>query len=78
MIINLYSFVTAKSYNFREPKIEANYDDFGEKTIKPFNAYVMYFLLRGDKFARFIGQLILSAARYPSEKIRKAYMSSFS
>ncbi len=66
------------SYNFRSPKIEANYDDFGEKTVKPFNAYVLYFLLRSDRLARFIGQMLLAAARYPSQKVRRAYSQAFS
>lgn len=62
-----------ESYNFRSPKIEANYDEYGEKTVKPFNAYILYFLLRGDKVARFIGQVLLAAAQYPSHRIKKAY-----
>ena len=66
------------SFNYRSPKIEANYDEYGEKTMKPFNAYILYFLLRSDKIARFIGQLLLSAAQYPSERIKRAYSQAFS
>ena len=40
------------SHNDRSPKIEANYDDFAERTIRPFNATIFYYFFNGDRRSR--------------------------
>jgi hypothetical protein len=65
------------SHNDRCPKIEANYDDFSERTIRPFNATIFYYFFAADRRKRTIAQWLLSAARYPNDRIRRAYMRFF-
>lgn len=65
------------SYNDRSPKIEANYDDFAERTIRPLNATIFYYFFSADRRKKTIAQWLLSAARYPSDKVRRAYMRFF-
>ena len=38
-----------QSHNYRSPKIEANYDDFAEKTIRPINSTIFYYFFSADK-----------------------------
>lgn len=59
-----------ESYDYRSPKIEANYDDFSEKTIRPLNATLFYYFFSADRRRRTVAQWLLSAARYPNDKIR--------
>ena len=66
------------SHNFLCPKIDANYDDYGERTVDPINAAVFYFFFSGNRSRRKLAQVILSAVRYPNEKVRKAYLRFFS
>ena len=66
------------SYNFTSPKIEANFDDFGERKVNPINATVFYYFFNANRTRRKLAQVILSAARYPNEKIRRAYLRFFS
>lgn len=65
------------SNNYRCPKIQANYDDFNEQTIRPLNSTIFYFYFSGGRFRKFMAQSILAASRYPNEKIRSAYMRFF-
>jgi len=65
------------SNNDRSPKIEANYDDFGERTVRPINATIFYYFFSADRRKRTIAQWLLAAARYPNERVRKAYMRFF-
>jgi len=65
------------SHNDRSPKIEANYDDFGEKTVRPINATIFYYFFSADRRKRTIAQWLLSAVRYPNERVRRAYMHFF-
>ena len=37
------------SHNMKCPKIEANYDDFGDKTIKPLNATIFYYFFSANR-----------------------------
>lgn len=37
------------SHNMKCPKIESNYDDFGEKTVRPLNAAVFYYFFSGSR-----------------------------
>jgi hypothetical protein len=37
------------SHNNRSPKIEANYDDFAEKTVRPLNATIFYYFFSADR-----------------------------
>lgn len=66
------------SYNYVCPKIDANYDEYGERNVNPINATVFYYFFSAHKMKRKWAQVILSAARYPNEKIRRAYLRFFS
>ena len=37
------------SHNFRSPKIDANYDDFQDKTVMPMNATVFYYFFSSNR-----------------------------
>ena len=65
------------SNNYRSPKIQANYDDFNEQTLRPLNSTIFYFYYSGSKARRMFSKMMLSAARYPNEKVRTAYMRFF-
>lgn len=66
-----------KSHNYRSPKIQANYDDFADSTIKPLNSTIFYYFFSGDRFRRTFAQWMLSTARYPNQKVKRAYMRFF-
>jgi len=66
-----------ESHNRRSPHIQANYDDFAEQTIRPINATVFYYFFSTERRKRSFAQWILSAARYPNDKVRRAYMRFF-
>jgi len=60
------------------PKIEANYDDYREKTIRPLNATIFYYFFSTSSAAnRTWAQMMLSAARFPNDRMRRAYMRVF-
>jgi hypothetical protein len=40
---------TDSSHNYRCPKIDANYDDFGEQTIKPLNATIFFYFFSANR-----------------------------
>ena len=65
------------SHGGRCPKIEANYDDFGEKTIRPLNATIFYYFFSANRSGKTFAQWMLSAARYPNDRVRRAYMRFF-
>lgn len=66
------------SHNFLCPQIDANYDEYGKKTVNPISSNVFYFFFSAHKMRRRWAQVVLSAARYPNEKIRRAYLRFFS
>lgn len=74
---NLIEVLVEDSHNDRSPKIEANYDDFGERTIRPFNATIFYYFFSADRRKRTFAQWLLSAVRYPNDRVRRAYMRFF-
>lgn len=74
---NMIEILISDSHNDRSPKIEANYDDFGEKTIRPINATIFYYFFSADRRKRTIAQWFLSAVRYPNDRVRRAYMRFF-
>lgn len=37
------------SHDYKCPKIEANYDDFAERTIRPLNATIFYYFFSMDR-----------------------------
>ena len=74
---NLIEVLVEDSHNDLSPKIEANYDDFGERTIRPFNATIFYYFFSADRRKRTIAQWLLSAIRYPNDRVRRAYMRFF-
>ena len=65
------------SHSGKCPKIEANYDDFGEQRIKPLNSTIFYYFFGANRQGRSWAQWMLSSARYPNEKVRRAYMRFF-
>jgi hypothetical protein len=67
-----------QSHNYKCPKIQANYDDFGDQTIRPLNSTVFYYFFSADRTRRNVAQWMLSSVRYPNEKVRRAYMRFFS
>jgi hypothetical protein len=66
-----------ESHNFRSPKIEANYDDFSERTIRPLNATIFYYFFSADRRKRTFAQWLLSTVRYPNDRVRRAYTRFF-
>ena len=66
-----------ESHCYKSPKIEASYDDYAEKTIRPINATIFYYFFSADRRRRTIAQWMLSAVRYPNERVRRAYMRFF-
>ena len=73
----LIEVLMENSHNGRSPKIEANYDDYAERTIRPLNATIFYYFFSADRRRRSIAQWLLSTIRYPNEKLRKAYLRFF-
>ncbi len=74
---NMIEVLIEDSHNDRSPKIEANYDDFGERTVRPLNATIFYYFFSADKRKRTFAQWFLAAARYPNDRVRRAYMRFF-
>ena len=68
---------TKSSHNFRCHKIDANYDDFGEQTIKPLNATIFFYFFSANRSGKTWAQWMLSSARYPNDRMRRAYMRFF-
>jgi len=73
----LIEAMTHKSHNNKCPKIEANYDDYAERTIHPFNATIFYYFFSADRSGRSMAQWMLSAVRFPNDRMRRAYMRFF-
>jgi len=73
----LINATTESSHNFRCPKIEANYDDFGEQTVRPLNATIFFYFFSANRSGKTWAQWMLSSVRYPNDKMRRAYMRFF-
>lgn len=73
----LISATTESSHNYRCPKIEANYDDFGEQTVRPLNATIFFYFFSANRSGKTWAQWMLSSVRYPNDKMRRAYMRFF-
>lgn len=65
------------SHHFKSPKIEANYDDYQQRTVRPINATIFYYFFSLDKRKRILGAWLLGAIRYPNDRVRRAYMRFF-
>jgi hypothetical protein len=65
------------SHGFRCPKIDANYDDYEAKTVRPLNATIFYYFFSSSKASRGWAQMLLSSIRYPNEQMRRAYVRFF-
>ena len=74
---DMIEFLISQSHNDRAPKIEANYDDYSERTVRPLNATIFYYFFSTDRRSRTIAQWLLSAVRYPNDRVRRAYMRFF-
>lgn len=68
---------TISSHNYRCHKIDANYDDFGENTIKPLNATIFFYFFSANRSGKTWAQWMLASARYPNDRMRRAYMRFF-
>ena len=64
--------------NYRCSKIDANYDDFGEQTIKPLNATIFFYFFSANRSGKTWAQWMLSSVRYPNDRMRRAYLRFFS
>jgi len=67
-----------QSHNYKCPKIQANYDDFNDQTIRPLNSTIFFYFFSGSGFRRNFARWMLASARYPNEKVKTAYMRFFS
>jgi hypothetical protein len=65
------------SHNGRCPKIEANYNDQQNATINPLDGSVFYFFFGASRASKAWAQWILASARYPNQRMRRAYMRMF-
>ena len=68
---------TDSSHNFRCHKIDANYDDFSEQTIRPLNATIFFYFFSANRNGKTWAQWMLSSVRYPNDRMRRAYMRFF-
>ena len=75
--VNIIEALIDQSHNYKCPKIQANYDDFGESTIRPINSTIFYFFFSAESYKRTVAQWLLASVRYPNEKVRRAYMRFF-
>ena len=73
----LMSAMTQSSHNYRCHKIEANYDDFGDQTIRPLNASIFFYFFSANRSGKTWAQWMLSSVRYPNDRMRRAYMRFF-
>lgn len=67
----------AGSFHYRTPKIDANYDDYDSKTLRPLNATIFMYFFGSTAAGKNFAQWMLSTIRYPNEKMRQAYMRFF-
>ena len=70
-------FLSEQSHNFKSSQIEANYDDYQERQVRPINATIFYYFFGLSRQNKWVLQWLLSAANYPNERVRKAYMRFF-
>lgn len=75
--VKLIEALIDQSHNYKCPKIQANYDEYGESTIRPLNSTIFHFFFSADRYKRTVAQWLLSSVRYPNEKVRRAYMRFF-
>ena len=73
----LIDSTTRSSHNYRCHKIDANYDDFGEQTIRPLNATIFFYFFSANRSGKTWAQWMLSSVRYPNDRMRRAYMRFF-
>ena len=73
----LISQLVDSSHNYRCPKIEANYDDFSEQTIRPLNATIFFYFFSANRSGKTWAQWMLSSVRFPNERMRRAYIRFF-
>jgi len=62
----LIEVLIEQSHNWKCPKIQANYDDFNDATIKPLNSTIFYYFFSGDRMRRSFAQWMLASVRYPN------------
>lgn len=74
---HLIEALTESSHHGKCPKIDANYDSFDEATIRPLNASIFYLFFSSSAASRSWAMWMLSAARFPNDHLRRAYMRLF-
>ncbi len=75
---HLIEIMTHSSHSHKCPKIAANYDSFAEDSIKPLNATIFYYFFSSSRQSRTWAQWMISCARFPNDRMRRAYMRFFS
>lgn len=73
----LIEITIESSHNYLSPKIAANYDDYGDQTIKPINSTIFYYFFSADATKKTIAQWLLATARFPNQRMKRAYMRFF-
>lgn len=73
----MIELLVTQSHNYVSPKIEANYDEYSEKKIRPINAMIFYYFFSAGRGNKTVAQLLLSAVRYPNAGVKRAYMRFF-
>ena len=71
-------YMVQQSHNFRCPKVDANYDDYESKSVNPITSQVFYYFFSASRLSRGLSSMLLAAARYPNERIRRAYLKLWS
>ena len=59
------------SHGFKSPKIDANYDDYDYKKVNPITSSIFYYFFSASQASRAWANVILSAAKFPNERIRR-------
>jgi len=74
---NLVNLLADKSHGFRCPKIDANYEDYEYRNVNPMTGNIFYYFFSANRLRRNLASMMVSAARYPNEKIKRAYLRFF-
>jgi hypothetical protein len=75
--VTLVETLIEQSHDWKCPKIQANYDDFADQTVRPLNSTIFYYFFSGDRMRRSFAQWCLASVRYPNHKMKTAYMRFF-
>ena len=74
---DMVNHLVENSHNNRCPKIDANYEDYEYRNVNPMTGNVFYYFFSANRLRRNLASMMVSAARYPNEKIKRAYLRFF-